>query len=142
MANGSAAESLSEQGKAFLAENALRDDIQVTPSGLQYKILKPGTGDRPGKKDRVRVHYQGKHVNGEVFDGNFAGEPSVLKLSKVIKGWREGLQLIGEGGRILLITPPNLAYGRRGNPPLIGRNETLIFIVDLIEVQNSGRSKR
>lgn len=128
------AQSMADQGSAFLKENGLRENVQVTESGLQYLIITPGNDMRAGKRDKVLVHYQGKNIHGEVFDSSFGGDPFKVKLSRVIDGWTEGLQLIGEGGRIALFIPPELAYGRRGSKPLIGRNETLIFIIDLLEI--------
>lgn len=128
------AQSIAQQGRTFLSENALREGVQVTESGLQYMILNPGDELRAGKRDKVKVHYQGKHINGEVFDGNFGGEPATLRLNRVIDGWTEGLQLIGEGGRIVLYVPPDLGYGKRGSKPLIKSNEALIFVIDLLEI--------
>ena len=130
----SEATSLAQKGAEFLAINATRDTVNVTATGLQYSILKSGNESRAGKRDKVKVHYQGKHVNGEVFNSNYGGKAFQTKLSRVIDGWTEGLQLIGEGGRIVLYIPPDLAYGRRGSPPVIQRNETLIFIIDLVEI--------
>ena len=126
--------SLAEQGRAFLEMNQQADGVIVTESGLQYKILEPGNSKKPTSRSRVTIDYQGKHIDNSVFDGTFGDEPSTLSMRKVIKGWIEGLQLIGEGGRIVLFVPSRLAYGRDGAPPTIKRNETLIFIVDLIEV--------
>jgi FKBP-type peptidyl-prolyl cis-trans isomerase len=128
--------SLAEQGRAFLEQNQHADGVTVTTSGLQYKILEPGNNKNPTSRSRVTINYQGKHVDNSVFDSTFNDEPSVLSLRKVIKGWKEGLQLIGEGGRIVLFVPSRLAYGRDGAPPSIKRNETLIFIIDLLEVDN------
>jgi len=128
------AQSLAEQGRAFLKENSQRENVHTTESGLQYLIITSGNDLRAGKRDKVLVHYQGKHINGEVFDSNFGDKPIKFKLTRVIDGWTEGLQLIGEGGRIALFVPPELAYGRRGSKPLIQRNETLIFIIDLLEI--------
>ena len=128
--------SLAEQGRAFLEQNQHAVGITVTKSGLQYKILAPGSHKKPTSRSRVTIHYQGKHIDNSVFDSTFNDEPLVLNLRRVIKGWNEGLQLIGEGGRIVLYVPSRLAYGRDGTPPTIKRNETLIFIIDLIEVHD------
>ncbi len=128
--------SLAEKGRAFLEQNQHEEGVTVTKSGLQYKILEPGNSKKPTSRSRVTINYQGKRVDNSVFDSTFNDEPSVLSLRKVIKGWKEGLQLIGEGGRIVLFVPSRLAYGRDGAPPSIKRNETLIFIIDLLEVHD------
>jgi FKBP-type peptidyl-prolyl cis-trans isomerase len=128
--------SLADKGRAFLEENQHKEGVTVTSSGLQYKILEPGNSKKPTSRSLVTINYQGKHVDNSVFDSTFNDEPSVLSLRKVIKGWKEGLQLIGEGGRIVLFVPSRLAYGRDGAPPSIKRNETLIFIIDLLEVDD------
>ena len=129
-----ARQSLAEQGRAFLEQNQHAEGVTVTKSGLQYKILEPGNSKRPTSRSRVTINYQGKHVDNSVFTSTYADEPSTLSLRQVIKGWSEGLQFIGEGGRIVLYVPARLAYGREGSPPGIKRNETLIFIIDLIKV--------
>ncbi|MFK8047830.1 MAG: FKBP-type peptidyl-prolyl cis-trans isomerase [Halioglobus sp.] len=128
--------SLAQRGRAFLEKNQHAEGITVSKSGLQYKILEPGNDKKPTSRSRVTINFQGKHIDNSVFDSTFNDEPLTLNLLKAIKGWREGLQLIGEGGRIVLYVPSRLAYGRDGAPPTIKRNETLIFIVDLIEVHN------
>ncbi|MEH6519067.1 MAG: FKBP-type peptidyl-prolyl cis-trans isomerase [Halioglobus sp.] len=129
--------SLAEQGRAFLDKNQHAEGVSVTASGLQYNILEPGNDRKPTSRSRVTINYQGKHIDNLVFDSTFNDEPSVLSLRKAIKGWTEGLQLIGEGGRIVLYVPSRLAYGRNGAPPTIKRNETIIFIIDLIKVHDS-----
>ncbi|MFT5484486.1 MAG: FKBP-type peptidyl-prolyl cis-trans isomerase [Halieaceae bacterium] len=128
--------SLAEKGRAFLEKNQQVEGVAITKSGLQYKILEPGNSKRPTNRSQVTINYQGKHVDNSVFDSTFNDEPSVLSLRKAIKGWKEGLQFIGEGGRIVLFVPSRLAYGRDGAPPIIKRNETLIFIIDLLEVHD------
>ena len=129
-----AQQSNAELGTEFLATTAKLEGVVQTASGLQYKITEPGNENKPGRRSSVAVHYQGKHINGEVFDSSFGGEPVTFRLDGVIKGWTEGLQYIGEGGQITLLIPSKLAYGRNGSPPAIGRNETLVFIIQLIEV--------
>jgi FKBP-type peptidyl-prolyl cis-trans isomerase len=129
-----AEQSLAERGRAFLEQNQHAEGVIVTESGLQYKVLKPGSEKRPTSRSRVTINFQGKHIDNEVFDSTFNDEPATYSLRKVIRGWKEGLQLIGEGGRIVLYVPSRLAYGRDGAPPAIKRYETLIFIIDLIEV--------
>ena len=128
--------SLAEKGRAFLEKNQHEEGVAVAKSGLQYKILELGNSKKPTSRSRVTINYQGKHVDNSVFDSTFNDEPSVLSLRKAIKGWKEGLLLIGEGGRIVLFVPSRLAYGRDGAPPSIKRNETLIFIIDLLEVED------
>lgn len=128
--------SLAEQGRAFLEQNKHKEGVIVTKSGLQYKILVQGNNKTPTSRSQVTINYQGKHVDNSVFDSTYNDEPSVLRLRKAIRGWKEGLPLIGEGGRIVLYVPSRLAYGRDGAPPTIKRNETLIFIIDLLEVEN------
>jgi len=109
---------------------------QRTYSGLEYEVLRPGTGRRPSGFNRVKVHYHGTLTNGTVFDSSVQrGEPTVFGVNQVIPGWTEGLQLMQEGAKYRFVIPPHLAYGARGAPPKIGPNETLIFEVDLIEVQ-------
>jgi len=125
-----------QAGQQFLAENAQREGVQTTESGLQYEILQEGEGDAPGSGDTVVVHYQGTFIDGEEFDSSYArGEPATFTLGpgNVIQGWTEGLQLVKPGGKIKLFVPPNLAYGSQGKgsvPP----NATLIFEVELLEV--------
>jgi len=124
-----------EAGKKFLAENAKKDGVKTTPSGLQYKIEKPGKGSRPTANDVVSVHYRGTTVDGTEFDSSYSrGQPATFPLNGVISGWTEGLQLISEGGKIRLFIPPDLAYGEKGADPLIGPNATLIFDVELLDI--------
>ncbi|AZT82622.1 MAG: FKBP-type peptidyl-prolyl cis-trans isomerase [Marinobacter sp.] len=124
----------SEAGEAFLAENAEREGVETTDSGLQYEILEEGDGDKPGENDKVKVHYTGELLSGEVFDSSRErGEPVTFGLNQVIPGWTEGLQLMNEGSRAKLYIPSELAYGPGGNHS-IGPNETLVFDVELIEV--------
>lgn len=120
-----------EEGKKYLQENAAKPGVKTTASGLQYQIVEAGTGKTPTKTDQVTVNYRGTLINGQEFDSSYSrGEPATFKLSGVIPGWTEGLQLIQEGGKIKLFIPPQLAYGRRG--PLGHR--TLLFDVELISV--------
>lgn len=118
-------------GKKFLEENAKKDGVMTTDSGLQYKVIKQGTGKSPGPQDQVKVHYKGTLIDGKEFDSSYKkGEPASFRLDGVIKGWSEGLQLMKEGGKSQLFVPADLAYGNRG--PL--GNYTLIFDVELISV--------
>jgi FKBP-type peptidyl-prolyl cis-trans isomerase FkpA len=131
------AESPIEKGEKFLAENKSKEGVKTTASGLQYKITKEGAGKSPAATDRVLVHYEGKLLDGTVFDSSIKrGEPIAFPLNRVIPGWTEGLQLIKEGGKAILYIPSKLAYGPGGTPGgPIGPNETLIFEVELIKIQ-------
>ena len=125
-----------EQGKVFLAENATKPGVKQTPSGLQYKILEPGTGKAPKATDTVLVNYRGTLLNGTEFDSSYKrNEPIEFPLNRVIPGWTEGVQLIKEGGKVQLFIPSNLAYGSRGAGGAIGPDETLIFEVELLKVR-------
>lgn len=118
----------------FLAKNAKREGVKTTDSGLQYEVITEGSGKSPSASDMVKVHYTGTLTDGTVFDSSRErGEPVTFKLSDVIPGWTEGLQLMKEGGRMKLYLPPELAYGPGGNRT-IGPNEALIFDVELLEV--------
>jgi FKBP-type peptidyl-prolyl cis-trans isomerase len=118
-----------------IANNTAGGGMKRTYSGLQYEVLREGTGRRPTEYNRVKVHYHGTLQNGTVFDSSVQrGEPIVLGLNQVIPGWREGIPLMKEGAKYRFIVPPNLAYGSRGAPPKIGPNETLIFEVELFQV--------
>jgi FKBP-type peptidyl-prolyl cis-trans isomerase len=131
------AETPLEKGEKFLAENKTKEGVKTTASGLQYKIVKEGTGNTPKATDRVLVHYEGKLLDGTVFDSSIKrGEPIAFPLNRVIPGWTEGLQLIKEGGKAILYIPSKLAYGPGGTPGgPIGPNETLIFEVELLKIQ-------
>jgi FKBP-type peptidyl-prolyl cis-trans isomerase FklB len=117
-------------GRSFLEANAAEPGVVTSASGLQYRILEEGKGKRPGPHDEVTCRYRGTLIDGSEFDSSGA-EPARFRLDGVIQGWTEGLQQIGEGGRIQLFVPPDLAYGKRG--PLAHR--TLVFDVELIAVQ-------
>jgi len=123
-------------GADFLKENAKKEGVKTTPSGLQYKVLKEGEGKSPKATDNVRVHYRGTLLNGTEFDSSIKrGEPAEFPLNRVIKGWTEGVQLMKEGAKYQFFIPANLAYGERGTPGgPIGPNETLIFEVELLKV--------
>lgn len=123
------------KSEKFLADNAKKDSIQTTASGLQYKIVRPGDGMKPFAKDSVEVNYEGSTIDGKIFDSSYErGESVTFGLSQVIKGWTEGIQLIGEGGEIMLYIPAELGYGERGAGDVIAPNEALIFKVELIKV--------
>ncbi|EMP54100.1 peptidylprolyl isomerase, FKBP-type [Marinobacter santoriniensis NKSG1] len=123
-----------EAGEAFLAENAKKEGVKTTESGLQYKVIKEGTGAKPAADDTVKVHYTGELLSGKVFDSSRErGEPVTFTLNQVIPGWTEGLQLMSEGARYKLYIPSELAYGPGGNRA-IGPNETLVFDVELLAI--------
>jgi FKBP-type peptidyl-prolyl cis-trans isomerase FklB len=118
-------------GKKFLEENAKKEGVITTDSGLQYKVIEEGGGKRPGPADQVTVHYKGALIDGTEFDSSYKkGKPATFRLDGVIKGWAEGLQLMKEGGKAQLFIPSELGYGTRG--PLGHR--VLIFDVELISV--------
>jgi FKBP-type peptidyl-prolyl cis-trans isomerase len=125
-----------EIGKAFLAENATKEGVITTKSGLQYITLTEGNGKSPKKTDTVVVNYRGTLINGVEFDSSYlAGrEPAEFPLNRVIKGWTEGLQLMKEGAKFRFFIPSHLAYGSRGAGIDIGADETLIFEVELLKV--------
>ncbi len=123
------------EGKAFLDENAKKEGVKVLPSGLQYIVLSEGSGEPPKASDRVKTHYKGTLIDGTEFDSSYTrGEPATFALQGVIKGWTEALQLMKPGAKWKLFLPPDLGYGRRGSPPKIGPNATLVFEVELLEV--------
>ncbi len=125
-----------EEGQAFLAENKSVDGVVETPSGLQYLILTEGDGPSPSATDRVTVHYEGKLLDGTVFDSSYErGEPYGTRLNEVIAGWTEGVQLMAVGSKFRFFIPANLAYGERGSGADIGPNATLIFEVELLAIE-------
>ena len=130
-----------EEGKKFLAENKKRKGVVELPNGLQYEIIKQGTGEKPKITDTVKAHYAGRVVNGtEDFDNSYKrGEPLVLPLSNVIQGWAQALQLMPVGSKWKLFIPSDLGYGDRGAGAAIPGGSTLIFEIELIEIVN--RSK-
>lgn len=126
---------LRAEGEAFLAENAKKDDVVVLPSGLQYTVLAEGNDKKPSATDNVKCHYEGRLINGTVFDSSYKrGEPAVFPLNGVIAGWTEGVQLMGEGAKYRFFIPYHLAYGERGAGQSIPPYAALIFDVELIEV--------
>jgi FKBP-type peptidyl-prolyl cis-trans isomerase FkpA len=125
-----------QDGERFLKENATKPGISTTSSGLQYKILKEGTGKSPKATDVVVVNYRGTLINGKEFDSSYkSGKPIEFPLNRVIPGWTEGVQLMKEGAKYEFFIPPSLAYGSRGAGGVIGPNETLIFEVELLKVK-------
>lgn len=131
-----ALEANSEAGKAFLAENAKREEVTTTESGLQYEVLEAGEGDSPKATDEVTVHYHGTLIDGSVFDSSVErGQPATFPVNGVIPGWVEALQLMKPGAKYKLFIPSELAYGERGAGQMIGPNTTLIFDVELISIK-------
>jgi len=124
-----------KDGEAFLAENAKKEGVVTTKSGLQYKVLKSGTGKTPAATSKVKVHYTGKLVDGTVFDSSVErNQPAEFPVNGVIKGWTEALQLMKAGDKWMLYIPSNLAYGEQGGGGVIPPGATLIFEVELLEV--------
>ncbi len=129
------AEENAKIGQAFLAENAKKAGIKVTKSGLQYQVIQEGKGKSPKANSNVRVHYEGRLIDGTVFDSSIArNQPVDFRTSQVITGWTEGLQLMKEGAKYRFFIPAALAYGQIGSGDVIEPNSTLIFDVELIEV--------
>ncbi|MFN6944162.1 MAG: FKBP-type peptidyl-prolyl cis-trans isomerase [Cytophagaceae bacterium] len=124
------------EGQKFLDENKKKDGVVTLPSGLQYKILKEGTGPKPKATDRVTTHYHGTLIDGTVFDSSVdRGQPATFPVNGVIQGWIEALQLMPVGSKWRLYIPAHLAYGERGSGNKIGPNAALIFDVELISIQ-------
>jgi FKBP-type peptidyl-prolyl cis-trans isomerase FklB len=124
-----------ESGEKYLADNAFKEGVHVTPSGLQYKVLKEGNGKKPKATDTVVCHYEGTLVDGTLFDSSIKrGEPASFGLNQVIAGWTEGLQLMQEGAKYRFFIPYHLGYGERGAGASIPPFSALIFDVELIEV--------
>ncbi|MDD7304556.1 MAG: FKBP-type peptidyl-prolyl cis-trans isomerase [Bacteroidaceae bacterium] len=124
-----------EKGNAYLKENAERTGVITTKSGLQYEVLAEGTGNSPKATDRVRCHYEGRLIDGTVFDSSYErGEPADFGLNQVITGWTEGVQLMKEGAKYRFHIPYVLGYGERGAGSQIPPYSTLVFDVELIQV--------
>lgn len=126
----------STAGTKFLADNAKKAGVKTTASGLQYEVIKEGTGAHPKATDVVTVHYKGTLVDGTTFDSSYdRGEPISFPLNRVIPGWTEGVQLMTVGSKYKLYIPGSLGYGEQGSPPKIGPNETLVFEVELLGIK-------
>ncbi|MDR5903741.1 MULTISPECIES: FKBP-type peptidyl-prolyl cis-trans isomerase [Halomonadaceae] len=132
-----AAEANREAGEAFLAENAEEEGVEVTDSGLQYQVVESGDGPSPSASDSVEVHYEGTLIDGTVFDSSYQrGEPVSFRVDQVIEGWQEALQLMSVGDTWMIYLPSELAYGEAGTGGPIGPNETLIFKVELLGIDD------
>jgi FKBP-type peptidyl-prolyl cis-trans isomerase len=127
------------EGEAFLAANKNKEGVITLPSGLQYKIVKEGTGPKPTASDSVVCSYRGTLINGKEFDSSKPGEPATFPVNGVIKGWSEALQLMPVGSKWQLFIPSDLAYGDRGAGADIGPNATLMFEVELLSIQQKGQ---
>lgn len=124
-----------KEGDTFLAANKTKDGVKTLPSGLQYKVLKEGTGPKPTASDTVTCNYRGTLINGKEFDSSYKrGQPTSFPVGGVIKGWTEALQLMPVGSKWELFIPPDMAYGDRGAGADIGPGETLIFEVELLSI--------
>lgn len=126
---------MADLNTTYLEQNRARDGVEVTRSGLQYRVLREGTGRQPASTDVVRVHYRGRLVDGTVFDSSYKrGQPAEFRLDGVIPGWTEGVQLMREGAKYEFVIPAQLAYGTKGAGDVIPPGATLIFEVELLEV--------
>lgn len=131
-----------KEGEAFFAENKKREGVKTLPSGLQYRVIKEGTGKTPKETDTVVTNYRGKLIDGTEFDSSYKrGQPATFPVKGVIKGWTEALQLMKEGSTWELFVPSDLAYGDRGAGSVIGPNATLIFEVELISIKDATDNK-
>ena len=130
-----ASKAVIEEGTKYLEENAKRDEVTVTESGLQYEVVTEGEGERPDASSTVRVHYHGTLINGTTFDSSYErGQPAEFPVGGVIKGWTEALQLMKAGSKYRLYVPHDLAYGEQGAGAAIAPYSTLIFDVELLDV--------
>ena len=125
-----------KEGEAFLEENSKKESVVTLPSGLQYEVLQEGIGAKPKATDKVKCHYHGTLLNGQVFDSSVQrGQPAVFGVNQVIKGWVEALQLMSVGSKWRLYIPSELAYGAQGAGNSIEPNSTLIFDVELLGIE-------
>jgi FKBP-type peptidyl-prolyl cis-trans isomerase FklB len=130
-----AAEANVKAGKEFLEANKAKEGVKVTSSGLQYRIITEGSGAKPTAKDKVKVHYTGKLIDGKVFDSSVQrGEPAEFGVTQVIPGWVEGLQLMNVGSKYEFVIPSELAYGQRGAGAAIPPSAVLVFEVELLAI--------
>lgn len=127
------------KSEAFLAANKKKEGVKTTKSGLQYKVLKAGTGESPKATSVVNVHYHGTLPDGTVFDSSVQrDQPASFPVNRVIQGWTEALQMMKVGGKWQLVIPPDLAYGKAGSQGAIGPNQVLIFDVELLGIEEAG----
>jgi FKBP-type peptidyl-prolyl cis-trans isomerase FklB len=141
-ANKKVSEVNKKEGESFLADNKGKDGVVTLASGLQYKILKEGTGAKPAASDSVVCNYKGTLINGKEFDSSYKrGQPATFPVSGVIKGWTEALQLMPVGSKWQLFIPSDLAYGDHGAGADIGPGDTLIFEVELLSIENKDKDK-
>jgi len=122
------------EGSSYLAENAAREDVTTTESGLQYEVLRAGDGPRPEADDLVQLHYRGTLIDGTEFDASYGGDPAEFGVGGVIPGFSEALQLMPVGSHYRVVIPSELGYGPRGSGPVIGPNATLIFEIELLGI--------
>jgi FKBP-type peptidyl-prolyl cis-trans isomerase len=134
-----ATEKNKKEGEIFLRENARKEGVAVTRSGLQYKVITKGSGGyKPTVEDEVKVHYRGRLIDGTEFDSTYSrNEPYSTNPKALIEGWAEALQLMSKGSKWELYVPANLAYGEGGSPPYVGPNAVLIFEVELLEIEKT-----
>jgi len=124
-----------KKSEAFLADNKMKEGVKVLPSGVQYRVIEQGKGKKPSPDDSITVNYEGKLIDGTVFDSSYQrGQPVTLKLDKVIKGWQIALPQMSVGSKWMLYIPPELAYGNNPPSPVIGPNSALIFKVELLSI--------
>jgi FKBP-type peptidyl-prolyl cis-trans isomerase FklB len=129
------ADAAKAKGKEFLEKNGKREGVTTTASGLQYEVMKMGSGEKPKETDEVSVHYHGTLTDGKVFDSSVdRGEPATFPLNGVISGWTEALQLMPVGSKFKIFLPSDLAYGAQGAGEMIGPHETLVFEVELLKI--------
>ncbi|WP_166828829.1 FKBP-type peptidyl-prolyl cis-trans isomerase [Thalassoroseus pseudoceratinae] len=127
------------KSEAYLAENKKKEGVKTTDSGLQYKVMKQGTGAAPKANSVVKVHYHGTLPDGTVFDSSVnRKQPATFPVNRVIKGWTEALQMMKVGAKWQLVIPPELAYGKSGSQGAIGPNQVLIFDVELLGIEEAG----
>jgi FKBP-type peptidyl-prolyl cis-trans isomerase FkpA len=130
------------EGEAWLNENAKKEGVKVTESGLQYMVLTEGTGPKPKTTDSVKVDYKGTLMDGTEFDSSYKrGQPAVFLLNRMIPGWIEGIPLMSVGSKYKFFIPPNLAYGENGRPPMIPPSAVLIFEVELLGIEPPAEKK-